>query len=436
MLKILCFFLISVALNAQENQEKKTYKKRVLEATELELLASYYTQDGSNASVTGGIGTEKLSDVATDIVVSIPLNDDDILIVDAGISAYTSASSSNLNPFDGKQPADPFVASSGASQADNLISVSGTYSHSSEDRNTVWSANVSFANEFDYTSFGFGGSITKLFNEKNTELSVNANVFLDSWSVIYPYELGGGRGGEGHNWKPFNINDYVVTGNLNYLPKFTPYNKTNRNTYSLGISFSQILSKRAQMSFLLDLTQQEGLLANHMQRVYFSDVANTYIENFHLADDVERLPGTRFKTALGTRFNYYINEQFVVRTFYRYYFDNWNIQSHTASIELPFKLTDKWTLYPSYRYYTQTAATYFAPYDQHISTSSFYTSDYDLSMFIAHQYGVGVSYSNPFSSFKISKFRFKSFDIKYDYYKRNTGLKASIISGGATFIFD
>jgi len=32
--------------------------------------------------------------------VSIPINEDDILTIDAGFSAYTSASSSNGNPFD------------------------------------------------------------------------------------------------------------------------------------------------------------------------------------------------------------------------------------------------------------------------------------------------------------------------------------------------
>ena len=32
--------------------------------------------------------------------MSIPINEDDILTIDAGFSAYTSASSSNGNPFD------------------------------------------------------------------------------------------------------------------------------------------------------------------------------------------------------------------------------------------------------------------------------------------------------------------------------------------------
>lgn len=421
---------------AQE-AEKTVYRKRVLESTELEILGSYYTQDGKNAAVTGGIGTEEISNTAADIVVSIPLNIDDVLTITAGISAYTSASSSNLNPFDGAQEADPFVASSGASKGDSLLQLSANYSHSSADRNTVWSVHASAATEHDYSSLGFGGSLIKLFNEKNTEVSISFSAYLDNWIYLYPYELGGPGGDPEEGYvPPFDINNFTVTGNPNYTPIFTPYDKTNRNTYSLGLGFSQILSKKAQASIVVDVTQQNGQLANHMQRMYFSDIDDTFIENFHLADDVERLPGKRFKTAIGGRFNYYLNEQFTIRTFYRYYFDDWGINSHTASVEIPYKINDKWTLYPSYRFYNQSASKYFAPYETHLSTSTYYTSDYDLSKFTANQFGFGVSYTNPFARFKIGRMRFKSFDIRYDMYKRNTGLKAGIFSGGIKFTFD
>jgi hypothetical protein len=68
----------------------------------------------------------------------------------------------------------------------------------------------------------------------------------------------------------------------------------------------------------------------------------------------------------------------VVRTYYRYYFDDWGLSSHTASGEVPIKVSDKFILCPLYRYYTQTAADYFAPFDHHLSKDEFYTSDYNL----------------------------------------------------------
>ncbi len=478
------FFTLFIAVGYSQDKDSETvYKKRVLETTEVEFLTSYYTQKGNNASVTGGIGNEKLTDITPTIVINLPLNADDILTIDAGISTYTSASSSNLDPFDGNTGASggggddddddnggtnpmgsPWVASSGASKQDTWGSLNVGYSHSSDDRNNIWNANVSFATEYDYTSIGFGGGFTKLFNQKNTELSINANVYLDTWSPKYPTELDSYleagnsiTAGFFNGIDILNQNGDVIdkTGNNGavWQPKSASglINDTSRNSYSLSLSLSQILNKNAQFSIFFDVVNQQGWLANPMQRVYFGDVDNFYIGNassipnyasssntdvFQLADDIERLPDSRLKIPIGLRFNQYINEVVSIRTYYRYYFDDWGINSHTANITIPIKVSDKFTLYPSYRYYNQTAADYFAPYEANISTSQFYTSDYDLSKFNANQYGFGFSYKDIFAKWHIWKLGLKSIDIKFNSYKRNTGLSANIISAGFKFVLD
>ncbi len=493
MKKILIVPILFFAVIGFAQEETNTYKKRVLETTEVDFLTSYYSQDGDNASVTGGVGDEHLTDFTPTFVVSVPLNDDDVLTVDAGFSAYSSASSSNLNPFDRtKQVATstttvvsgasrsrsttntnyttvsaptPWAASSGASSGDVWASVSADYSHSSDDRNTIVNADVSFANEFDYFSIGFGGGITKLFNEKNTTLNVSAKVYLDTWQPKYPTELDSYyEANQNLNAGFFNNvpildqsgNTIDKSSSTVWKPINSPFiNDKARNSYSLSFSFSQILSKNAQISLFFDLVQQDGWLSNPMQRVYFGDVDNYYIGNpganniniinydtplnkdvFQLADDIERLPSKRFKIPVGMRLNYYLSEVFTLRTYYRYYSDDWGVKSHTAEVELPIKISRKFTLYPSYRYYNQTAADYFAPYEAHVSTSEFYTSDYDLSEFNANQYGFGVSYTDIFAKMHISKFGLKSIDLKYNSYKRNTGLTAGIISAGFKFVMD
>ena len=165
----------------------------------------------------------------------------------------------------------------------------------------------------------------------------------------------------------------TITGNPNYNPvNFEVFTQDKRNSYSLGIGFSQILSSRLQGLLSLDFIVQKGLLSTPFQRVYFSDVPGSYIENFHLADDIERLPDSRFKFAIGVQANYYINEWIVLRTYYRYYSDDWGIQAHTVSLEFPLKIAQNFTIYPSYRFYYQQAADYFAPYNQHLSTDSYF----------------------------------------------------------------
>ncbi|NQY29875.1 MAG: DUF3570 domain-containing protein [Flavobacteriaceae bacterium] len=404
---------------AQEKQRDTIFKKRVLEKTEVDFLMSYYTQDGGHAAVTGGIGTEKLTDITPTFIVALPLNDDDVLTAEVGISAYTSASSSNINPFDGNQPASPWIESSGASSKDTWVNGNFDYSHSSDDRNTILGANLSVASEYDYFSIGFGGHLSKLFNEKNTELTVKANAYIDTWNPQYPTELRSG-----------------FKAPLGYTTNYKEFEKLGRNTYSLSFSFSQILTKKMQASLFLDVVHQNGLLSTPHQRVYFADKQDFFIDNFHIADDVERLPETRFKLPIGMRLNYFINEYLTFRSYYRLYTDNWGITAHTAEIELPVKITRVFTVVPTYRYYTQTAADYFSEYNTHLSTQKFYTSDYDLSKFNSNQYGIGIRYTDIFTKFRIFKLGLKSIDLKYSNYNRSDRLKASIISGGVKFILD
>ena len=488
--KLIVFAILYSSITFAQNQTN-AYKKRVLETAEADFLTSYYNQDGDNASVTGGIGSEKLNDFTPTVVVSVPLNDDDVLTIDAGISTYSSASSSNLNPFDRTIKVEKssstvitsaskgttktvknydyitsptaWAASSGASQADIWGNITGSYAHSSDNRNTIWDADISISHEFDYNSLGIGGGLTKLFNEKNTTLGLSANVYLDKWNPKYPTELHWYlQGNKSLNSNYFsgvpiyNQNGVAIDKTGNTTPVWDPVNYSyiqnkSRNSYSVSFSLSQILNKNAQFSLFFDIVKQQGWLSNPMQRVYFSDVDNFYIGNassipiytstsnkdvFQLADDIERLPGDRLKFPVGMTFNYFINETFVLRTYYRYYTDDWGVKSHTANIEVPIKISPKWTLYPSYRYYNQTAADYFAPYEQNLSTNAFYTSDYDLSKFNANQYGIGFSYTDIFAKWHIGNFGLKNIDLKYHNYKRNTGLKASIISAGFNFIMD
>lgn len=417
---VILFFLMTFIGRSQQGDN--SYQRRVLETSEVDMLFSYYSQDGQNAAVTGGEGTEELTDATSSIVLRMPMNEDDILTVDVGLSAYTSASSSNVNPLDGGLNVTPFDASSGESRKDMLVYINPSYQHSSEDRNTIWSANAYFSSEYDYSSLGFGGSFTKLFNEKNTEITLSGRVFLDKWNSQYPIELRDG------------FFDDRITGTGTYNPIFTEFDNENRNSYSLSLSFSQILSKKLQGALFMDVVSQNGLLSTPFQRVYFSDFEDFYIDEFQLADNVEQLPDSRFKLPIGGRLNYYLNDLVILRSYYRFYWDDWGINSHTASIEAPVKLSDKFTVYPSYRYYTQTAADYFYPKEQALSTFDFYTSDYDLSNYDAHQYGIGVQYKDIFTSARVLNFGLKTINLQFSQYDRSDGLNAFIVTFGTTFV--
>ncbi len=477
----LLFLITSFLSFAQVKDSTGVFKKRVLESTEIDFLSSYYNQEGMHAAVSGGVGTEKLSDFASNIIVTVPLNDDDVLTFDVGLSAYTSASSSNVNPFMGGSSSyttssgasghhtttttvagtpvygTPWQASSGASKGGTLAAINANYAHSSNDRNFIWNADMSLSSEFNYSSFGIGGGITKLFNDKNTEISIKSNLYLDNWKIIYPtelkeYNLYGNDFQLYSYFRGVTILDQNGTTTTAYLPStFKPWTSTKRNSYSGSISFSQVLTKKSQISIFMDILQQQGMLSTPYQRVYFADKANYYIGKaqyipmyqsaanigvFQLADAIERMPNSRLKVPIGLRWSYYLNEKFTVRTYYRYYWDDWGVKGHTANIEIPFKISERFTLYPMYRYYTQTAAKYFAPYETHLSTEQYYTSDYDLSAFDAKQYGFGVNYTDIFANGKFLGLGIKNIEFRLNHYLRSDGLSANIGTLGFHFTTD
>jgi hypothetical protein len=433
---IILFFIAAVGFSQEKDSSEVAYKKRVLESIEVDFLMSYYKQDGIHSAVSGGNGMEELTNITPTFVVSIPLNDDDVLTVDAGISAYSSASSGNINPFDSNTPS-PWQASSGASAQDVLTSLVLNYSHSSDDRNTIWNGHVSGFVEYDYSSIGFGGGVSRLFNGKNSEVMINANVYLDTWKPIYPKELQDFADFNGMNGGIYD-NFVIIPGQISsevYDPSnFKEHNQKNRNSFALSLAFSQVVTKKVQGSIFMDVLYQNGLLSTPYQRVYFADKGDFFINEFQLADDIERLPDNRFKLPIGTRWNFYFNEKFTLRTYYRYYFDDWDILSHTFNIEIPYKLTDKFTVIPMFRYYSQQQSKYFAPYEGHVSTDKFYTSDYDLSTFTANQYGFGFGYTDIFTNAKIWKFGLKNIDFRYNHYDRSDGLSANIFTFGVKFV--
>jgi hypothetical protein len=488
---VITLFAVSQFVSAQISDSSLVYKKRVLESTEIDLLMSLYNQDGSHSPVNGGIGTEKLVDGTPTIVLSIPLNANDVLTIDAGISAYTSASSSNINPF-WSAPSyyknagltnitsasrgggnvvtlptgpttpttyntigTPWLASTGASHSDVLKAIHTDYSHSSDSRNLIWGSNLSYSKEFDYTSYGFGGNITRLFNDKNTEIGFKGTAFLDKWKPIYPTEL--------REYKDYGVNFqssgyfkgvkvYNQSGiaSTSYLPSgFKEWDQTGRNSYTLSFFLSQILTPKFQAALFFDLVIQEGMLSTPYQRMYFADKPNYYIgaisdipnytsptnhRVYQLADAIEVLPNSRYKLPIGARMSYYLNEWFVLKGFYRYYIDNWGLKAHTFNVDLPVRFSQSFSLTPSYRFYLQNQIDYFAPFETHLSTEQYYTSDYDLSKFNSQQYSLALNYTDIFSKFRIFSLGFKNANLKFSHYYRSDGLTANIFSFGIKFV--
>jgi len=199
------------------------------------------------------------------------------------------------------------------------------------------------------------------------------------------------------------------------------YPSTPRNTYAGSLSYSQIINQRLQIMFLADVIKQTGYLSLPFHRVYFND-ASVHQEN---------LPDSRFKIPLGFRANYFLGDRFIIKAYYRFYHDNWGLTAHTADIELPVKITPFVSVSPFYRYYSQTAVKYFAPYELHSIQDQYYTSNYDLSKFNSNFFGAGIRLAPPKGIFGIQ--HLNMLELRYGHYAKNIGMNSDIISMNLKF---
>lgn len=361
------------------------FSKRKLKIQEINLVSSYYKQEGDNAAVTGGLGSQHLTDIANVFDIKLvrydKLRRKHSIDGEVGIDHYTSASSDKVD----------LQANSSASHADTRIYPSATWTIENEIKGKSISAGASFSNEFDYKSFGVNVGYSKKTHNKNGEFSAKIQAFFDRVSLIRPIELRGADYGE----------DYPSTG---------------RNSFATSLSYSQIINKNLQIVVLSDLATQQGFLSLPFYRVYFQD------GSVHQ----EKLPDNRFKIPLGIRANYFWGDKIIIRTYYRYYADSWGINSHTANVEIPIKITPFFSVSPFYRFYNQTTSKYFLPFEKHTANDAFFSSNYDLSKFNSSFFGCGIRIAPPKGVFGIEHFNMVEF--RYGHYSKNIGLRADIVS--------
>lgn len=408
---IFILFLLYPVLALAQNENAKYNIGEV----EVDILNSYYQQDGNYSAVEGGIGTQKLTDFVNTIKINIPFDSVNTVSLDASYDTYTSASTDMID-----------WKVSGASHEDERTYANLHYSRILKNDQTV-TVGGGFSTEWDVLSLSTSAGWQKAFNNDNNILGFDVNYLHDNWSLIYPTELRA---------------TFDVGGGL----------ETNiRQTLGLNTSYSFVINRKMQAQFVYNLTAQFGLLSTPFHRVFFA--TDTTGWNFDLDRikrlpdsfvdrDIERLPNEKFKHAFGLRTSNYLNNWLIARSFYRYYFDSFGIKAHTLSIELPIKPTRFISVYPFYRYHTQTAASYFAPFFEHTPNETYYTSDYDLAAFSSHKYGVGIKFSPAFGIVSVQEFPFqqrastlKSIELRIGKYSRSNGLSSFIISSGLSFSF-
>ena len=395
-MKKICLTLVGIylmmvhAFSQYQDKDTSFYIAKPLKIDEINLVSSYYKQNGDHSAITGGIGTEKVSDLSNGLEVKWigwdAMQRKNTLTAGLGFDHHTSASSA-------------FVNKTGASKTGGTrIYPSLNWNIEDAKKGTGMGLGLYYSKEYNYTSYGLDAEFSKK-TKNNGEFNAKLSGYFDRVKLIYPSEF---------------VQEVTVTsasggGESRYKIPSKP-----RTTGTLSLSFSQVINKRLEAVVLLDGVAQTGYLGLPFHRVYFQDGT----------DNVEKLPSNRLKLPVGIRLNYFLGDKIIIRSYYRYYADTWGLQSHTASLEVPVKITPFVSIAPFYRYYTQTAAYYFAPYEAHKSTESYYTSNYSLSAFNSQFFGVNFRIAPPKGLFK----GLNALEVRYGHYTQTTSLVSDVIS--------
>jgi hypothetical protein len=375
---------------AQKGNDSTVYRKQQLAKSDIQLLFSYYTQDGNHSAVTGGTGTEKLQVFVSEFTLTHQRDSVNSGYLNAGIDVITSASTDNID----------YVLSS-ASRVDRRFHIAGGYNRLMKKSGITAGINAGFSIESDYTSLPVGISISHDNATHTRQISASLQCYFDDlrWGRLDP-----------DHYHPETL---IYPEELRYQQWFDIYRRTS---YNLSFALCQVINQRMQLAIYPELVYQRGLLSTPFHRVYFN-TGELKVEN---------LPRERWKIPLAVQLNTFIGNNVILRTSYRFYRDNFGITGHTFQLELPVKTSPFFTLSPLVRFYTQTPSRYFKPIDQHLPSEDFYTSDYDLSKFNSYKLGITGRYT-PFEPiFKHSAFQ--EAGLRYSFYKRSDQLSAHIVS--------
>lgn len=427
-LTIVGLYMIMLHAFSQFNtKDTSTYKPKKLKLDEVNFVSSYYTQTADKSAVMGGRTDAKGIGDVTDLANGL-----DLKFVSWDGKGRKNSFTGGLGVDYHTAASQAYVDSNGHAK-NNGTRIYPTLDWSIENGNkgTEFGIGAYYSAEHNYYhSIGLNTSFSKKTNN-NGEFSFKLTGYFDHIKMIKPAEF-----------EPVDsVKNIPVTDSIVYITtasgrteaivyqnggivskgsKHASLPSQSRDTYTASFGFSQVINERMQGSIALDLVYMNGYLGLPFHRVYFNNGKDT----------IENLPSQRFKLPIGVRLNYFMGDAIILRAYYRFYIDNWGLKSHTASLEVPIKITPFFSLSPFYRYYVQTAVNYFAPYEGHSPQDQYFTSNYALAAFTSHSFGMGLRLAPPKGVLIKS---LNAVEIRYGHYTQSTDLVSDVISMNLKF---
>ncbi|MDF1876804.1 DUF3570 domain-containing protein [Sulfurimonas sp. SAG-AH-194-L11] len=200
-----------------------------------------------------------------------------------------------------------------------------------------------YSQEIDYEGKALFFNYVKQLNEQNTAVGIGFSQSADKWKPVFDRALP----------------------------------KDNRDERKIDLSINQLFTPGFSMQAVYSYMYSEGFLSSPYHYVLQENIAK--FENY---------PDTRVGHAMALKGVYLLNSANAMNFSYRYYFDDWDISSHTLNVEVLHDFSSSFTSGVRLRYYTQTASSFVQEIGNYSATDSYFATDYRMSAFDSYTIGI------------------------------------------------
>jgi opacity protein-like surface antigen len=265
-----------------------------------------------------------------------------------------------------------------------MITGASTYTENRKEH----SFTVDYLHDSTIFSLGYNDSKESDYTSKTTSFGISQEMFSAMTTVTLSYAQAA---------------DVVMD---NTRPDFKE--SVDRRIYRLGIS--QVMSANSILGITWETITDQGHLNNPYRRVRYVD--DSVERGYSLQSEV--YPSTRNSSTIAIRGIYYLPYRASLSAGYRYFADSWGIDASNAEISYVHPLGDtEWVFDIKYRFYQQSAATFYSDLYPTIDYQNHLARDKELSTFNSHTVGLGVSYEFLQQSWSILDRG--SINLSYDY---------------------
>lgn len=240
-----------------------------------------------------------------------------------------------------------------------------------------------YSKEYDYVSTGISASLSQDVNQRNTTLTLGISVNNDTWDPV----------------------SGVPVGFAAMPPAPAPARKstdgktTDKTIKEILFGVTQIINRQTLMQVNYSWGEGDGYLTDPYKII--SVLANDDAGNLRASNPYvyENRPDRRNYQSLFWKGVYqFENDSFfnesVLNISYRYFWDDWGVQSHTIDARYHFDFNDGHYLQPHLRYYTQGKADFYRQtiIDGEETTLAAASADYRLGKFVTETIGLKYGY--------------------------------------------